>query len=109
MKQMNIDTEQIVQVEYTGAAIALKPVVFKDGDSYCCILGPDPQQGIFGCGDTPEEALSEWEAALQARLKNANQDDEVVKLVMGIISKKSTSSTSNIQDFYDQFRPLTKK
>jgi hypothetical protein len=109
MKQMNIDPEQIVEAEYTGAAIALKPIVFKDGDSYCCVLGPDPQQGVFGCGDTPAEALAEWETNLQLRLKNANQDDEVVRAVMEIISKRSTSSSTNIQEFYDQFRPLRKK
>lgn len=109
MQQMSVDPSQIVTVEYSDAAILLKPVVFKDGDSFCCILGPDPQMGVFGCGNTPEEALEEWNDQLKLRLKRSNQDDEVVQMVMGKISEKKAAPSWTMQDFYSQFRPIRKK
>jgi hypothetical protein len=109
MEQMHVDSSKIVTVEYTGAAVALKPVVFKEGNSYCCILGPDPQMGVFGSGDTPAEALEDWEAQLQLRLKRADQDDEIVQLVMKTITQKKEGPSDSMQAFYAQFRPLRKK
>ncbi len=48
-----------------AAAQKLKPKLFKDGIKYCALLGADPQQGIFGCGDTPLDALNDWNDAYQ--------------------------------------------
>jgi hypothetical protein len=43
----------------------LRPTVYRDGNSFCCLLGADPQSGIFGCGDTPEDAMDDWDNAYQ--------------------------------------------
>lgn len=87
MMPSNIPPEQQVKIdfdseEYSSEVKALKPAVFIEGKSYCCLYGPDLAAGIMGCGDTPEEALHDWEANLHERIKNAKQDpqngDEVV-------------------------------
>jgi hypothetical protein len=124
MEQMNIPKDQIVQVEYLGASEVLKPVVFKEGDSYCCLLGPDPQAGVFGCGDTPMEALSDWDANLQARLRSADPSDPVVKYVREVVDKsrsitfedleatieahlasiKDPETAAEVKRFYEQFK-----
>jgi len=65
--------------------------------------------GVFGCGDTPAAALEDWEAQLQLRLKRADQDDEIVQLVMKNITQKKEGPSDAMQSFYAQFRPLCKK
>jgi len=34
--------------------------VYRDGESFCFLLGDDPQGGIFVCGETKELVLSDW-------------------------------------------------
>jgi hypothetical protein len=92
MEQMNIDESKRIAYDLTKAseeAQKLEPVVFHEGDSYCCLLGPDPQEGIFGCGDNADEAVADWEQNLRKRLQKASDDDELVQYV------KDTLSASN--------------
>jgi hypothetical protein len=64
--------------------------VFKDGDLYCCLLGPDPQEGIFGCGDSPEMALANWDKQLTERLANSSVDDSVSQYVKDVFKADDT-------------------
>ncbi len=48
MKQLNVPAEMKVDVDYSDKQIPesakiFTPLVFKDGDSFCVVLGPDPQ------------------------------------------------------------------
>lgn len=45
-----------------------RPLVFQDSDGVCVVFGPDPQEGIFGCGPTIEEALKDWDDHLKIRI-----------------------------------------
>jgi hypothetical protein len=101
---MHIDPANVVEVPLQGPATILKPVVFKEGTGYCCILGADPQTGVMGCGDTPEAALADWDSQLKKRLAKAADNDEVVKHVKQLLADKPRSS--QVQAFYDQFRPV---
>ena len=87
MMSSNIPPEQQIKIdfdreEYSSEVKALKPAVFIEGNGYCCLYGPDLPSGIVGYGDTPAEALRDWEANLHERIKNIKQDqqndDEVV-------------------------------
>ena len=51
--------------EIPESARIYKPKLFKEGVKYCALLGEDPQAGIFGCGDTPLDALLDWDKAYQ--------------------------------------------
>jgi hypothetical protein len=86
MKQPSVDHSAIVNIDYEArdipsAAKEFKPVVFHDGDAFCCMLGPDPQAGIFGCGRTPEEAVRDWDLHFGERLAKPYENDELVKYI----------------------------
>ena len=52
-------------------AKTLTPAVFRDGDSYCCVLGPDPVEGVVGCGGSPLEAVEDWTRNYQKKYPDA--------------------------------------
>ena len=87
MIQMKINPEMKIELDLTSKkfsreVITLLPEVFKEGNSFCCLLGPDPQEGIFGCGDTPDEAISDWENSLRKRIEHPSEKDEVAQYVI---------------------------
>ena len=86
-KQSAINPDQIIKVDFTGPAQALQPTVYKDRRTYFCVLGTDDKNGVVGTGSTVDQAISDWDKNLQARLKTGDQDDEVVKLVKGILDR----------------------
>ena len=84
MKQMDIDKKYLIPVDSEDADVPksvklLKPVLFHEGDAFCCLLGPDPQEGIFGCGQTQQQALEDWDMHAKERLKGRNPDDSLAK------------------------------
>jgi hypothetical protein len=86
MEQMKVPEEMVVHIDSSdlnipGSVNALQPVVFHDGNSYCCLLGPDPQAGIFGCGSTVIDALQDWDNHLKERLSSSDENDEVAQYV----------------------------
>lgn len=102
MKQFTPPIDSIVDAPLTGVAAALRPVVFKEGNGYCCLLGPDPQTGVMGCGDTPEAAIADWDARLRVHLANAGDDDVIVKHVQDFMGVKPSVSPSE-QDLLDKY------
>lgn len=40
-----------------------KPKVFKDGNAWCALLGEDLMNGVYGFGNTPEEACKAFDKA----------------------------------------------
>ena len=52
-----LETEQ----QYKRFAM-LKPEVYKDGNKWCVLYGENIQDGIAGFGDTPHEAVIDWES-----------------------------------------------
>jgi hypothetical protein len=67
------------------SAKTFQPVLFKDGNSFCCVLGPDPQEGVVGCGQTPAEALKDWDKNLQQRKTVTDKNDEVALYIQRVI------------------------
>lgn len=104
MKQLSIDPNLTVNMKLEGVAGILHPTVFHEGNAYCCILGPDPVEGVFGCGDTPEQAVSDWDETLRLRLQEGSEDDDVVAYVKYVLSQ--LPPPQHLQEFYDQFRPV---
>jgi hypothetical protein len=82
MEQMNLDGFNVVELDYENEVYPLpvrdfRPAVYKNGDSFCCLLGPDPQAGIFGCGATVDEAIQEWTRHFRERMAEAGEDDPI--------------------------------
>jgi hypothetical protein len=91
MKQMPIKDEVVVHVNYESSDLPatvrqFKPVVYKEGGTFCCILGPDRQTGIFASGSSVNEALRNWDANVHQRLSHHNEDDEVARFMLDSLS-----------------------
>jgi hypothetical protein len=87
MNQMKINPEALISVDFKNQDLPtsvqhFKPTVFKDGDAFCVILGPDPQEGIFGCGNTLEEALRDWDHHLSDEIDDPTENNETTRYVL---------------------------
>lgn len=60
----------------------LRPRLYKDGLAYCCVFGPDPQVGIYGCGDSPEEAIMDWADDLDQRIIGITGEDNAAHIAV---------------------------
>ena len=84
MKQAEIPADIKINIDFKRPGIpftadVLQPVIFKDGDKYGCVLGPDINTGISGFGDSPEKAIQEWDENLSRRIKLEGENDRVIK------------------------------
>ena len=91
MKQMNVDPESLVNIDFTTPETErtlkiLQPVVYKDGDAFGCLLGEDPTVGIFGCGNSADEAISDWKDNLKSRINEHQENDELADFVIDSLS-----------------------
>lgn len=91
MEQMKMDKLEVVPLNYEDAALPadvreLRPAMYVDGDAYCCILGPDPAVGIFGCGYTKDEAVADWQNQLNERISKAPENDEIAQEIIDLKS-----------------------
>lgn len=75
MKQMKVESLEKVEIDTIWSNLPksyhkLRPAIYRDDNIFCCLLGPDNQEGIFGCGDTAEEAIRDWDYHLNEVLLN---------------------------------------
>ena len=47
---------------------ALKPKIMQDGDKWCCLYGDNLQEGVAGFGDTPNEAILDFNKAMHKKI-----------------------------------------
>jgi hypothetical protein len=85
MKQFNVPEETKIEIDYADKALPnsvkiFQPLLFREGNSYCCVLGPDPTTGVFGSGDTPIDALKDWDKNLKI-YEPKGGDDEVAEYI----------------------------
>jgi hypothetical protein len=90
MEQMNVSEEQKVRFDFSpitlpGYVREFQPLLFKDGETFVAVLGPDLQTGITGKGNSPEEALLDWNKNIKERLRKADDNDSVTQFVMDSI------------------------
>ena len=86
MEQMNVEEHKKILMDYEDPSLAkfvrqLRPLVYREGENYCCILGPSPELGVFACSDTLEETLRQWTEALKQRASAAGSGDEVKQYI----------------------------
>jgi len=75
MEQMKSDGLVVVSIDYDAPEVPdsvkqTRPLLYHDGDAYCCVLGPDTQSGIFGAGFTVQEALANFDKHFQEVLQH---------------------------------------
>lgn len=56
-------SEQICSVGewWTRPSVLYRPRVFLNGKAWCCLYGENIQEGVVAFGDTPEEAVSNFD------------------------------------------------
>lgn len=57
--------------EQMRPAVIFKPRLFPDGDQWCALLGESLQVGVVGFGDSPAEAMYDFDKQWNAKLKGA--------------------------------------
>lgn len=57
------------------------PVVYQEGNSFCVLLGENPQSGIFGYGKTTALAVADWVNRFNQRMVEHKKGDELVNFV----------------------------
>ena len=84
---MNVPEETKVTIDFddkeqSEAVRTLQPLVFKEDGRFCCVLGPDKQDGVVGYGETVQAALEEWESELRKRIIYPKKNDEVAAFII---------------------------
>lgn len=52
----------------TPSAVLFRPRIFIDGNQWCALYGDNIQDGVAGFGDSPDEAMAEFDKAWRAAL-----------------------------------------
>jgi hypothetical protein len=93
MKQMPIDPATAVNLDFNSADVPdtakkLRPALFMNGNTYCCMLGPDLEAGVVGYGSSPQEALNDWNKHLQERIATPRTNDEIAQEIVDRLNAK---------------------
>jgi hypothetical protein len=51
----------------------LRPALSIDGNKWCALYGENLQDGVAGFGDSPSEALQDFNAAMYRKLENSSE------------------------------------
>lgn len=86
MEQNQTNPTEIVRVNYSDPAVPenarmLRPLVWQDEQSFCVLLGPDPKAGVFGCGETVNSALKDWDFRLKAAMATKKNGTELAQFI----------------------------
>ncbi|MFC1924269.1 hypothetical protein ACFLXA_02765 [Chloroflexota bacterium] len=51
--------------ETTRPSVLLKPKIYPDGNQWCCLIGECIVEGVVGWGNTPSEAMLDFDMAFE--------------------------------------------
>ena len=76
---INTSLETVV-IDYNAPSIPdsvrlLKPILYTNETGYFCLWGSDPKQGVYGCGISQQEAITDWVNHLKERLEGDLTND----------------------------------
>ena len=66
---------QVAAQHYTCPSVIWKPKLSIDGDQWCALFGDDLQSGVAGFGDSPQEAMLDFDKAWYRKLTPSNAGD----------------------------------
>ena len=55
--------------EYERPSVLFRPRIYVDGDKWCALYGDNLQDGVAGFGNSPAEAMLDFDATWYAMLK----------------------------------------
>lgn len=91
MEELKVKATQKISFDFSRFRLPqyvaeFKPLLYREGDQYCALFGPDIEAGIFGCGNTPEDALIDWNDHLREKLRSPDFNDPVIQYITDMIS-----------------------
>jgi hypothetical protein len=98
MKQFDVNDAMKIPIDSNDndipeSAKILQPLIFleetNEAKAYCVVLGPDPQAGVCGCGNSPKEALWDWDNQLKEFIENHETGDQVAAYIDEMYGKES--------------------
>lgn len=69
------DILEIDYSRYDPQTQKLQPTVYRECTAFGALTGPDRETGIYGQGDTPDEAIKAWRSALQERFDKLHGEE----------------------------------
>lgn len=66
--QMAQASIQFAAAQYERPSAIYRPAISIDGDKWCALYGANLQDGVAGFGDSPAEAMAEFDKAWNATL-----------------------------------------
>ncbi|SNS16436.1 hypothetical protein [Pseudomonas segetis] len=60
-----------IQEEMTAPSAVYRPSISVDGNQWCALYGDDLQSGVAGFGDTPEQAMADFNKNWREPLRNS--------------------------------------
>ena len=112
---INMPRRKQINIELDGLPKLLGAEVYQESPGFTCLLPNDMHQSVVGRGGSVAESVNNWDAKLQAHLRNAVDDDPIVIFVKGLLNKKAfveeqqyapiarKSREQNIAEFEAQF------
>lgn len=76
--EKSIATQEIVSSasaafkHYTTPSVMYRPTLSIDGDKWCALYGNNLQEGVAGFGDSPAEAMQNFDAAWSKKLGDSD-------------------------------------
>jgi hypothetical protein len=61
--------------EQMRPAVLFKPALSIDGDQWCALYGDNLQDGVAGFGNSPDDAMRDFDAAWTKKLTAAKKED----------------------------------
>ncbi len=63
---------RISAAEYSRPSVVWRPRLFVDGNQWCALFGENLQDGVAGFGDSPANAMWDFDKAWSMKLKTSN-------------------------------------
>ena len=60
-----------LQEAHTSPSAIYRPAISIDGNQWCALYGDDLQCGVAGFGDTPEQAMADFDKSWREPLRNS--------------------------------------
>ena len=112
-----------MDIKLEGLPKLLGAQVYAESSFFVCLLPIDVKGSVIGRGESVAEAVNAWDVNLKGHLRNASDDDPVVKYVKGLLGGTPSTEQApsvikedirktreqNMAEFEAQFYPSKKK
>lgn len=83
-----------VEIALEGLPKLLGAEVYSEASHFVCLMPTDARGSVIGRGESVAEAVNAWDVNLKGHLRNAGDQDPIVKYVKGLLG--GTPSTEEI-------------